>query len=734
MKDIITIKEFFVEGNNREVSHVLLHITEPTTPAEIEKGYFFALSEINYGDLGQIQHLQKMIEDLESSFYESDLPSKQAFEQTLEFINKRSHHVLQENDSQVHCIVGRVLGNEIAFTEHGDMDAWVFYATKDQTLKVIDVLQDEKRKKSSDQLFSNIIEGKLNQGDSMLVVSGQVKKYFNLENFQHLIANQSQTEVVHHIKKTLESINSNFSYGGIFCKIFSEQNISETKNQTHPEDDAPNILQEQSTQSHKKALIPHSPHKNVKATLEKTTDKKKKKIFQNTPETNYRPRKSLEKESFFNALLIGIGRAVISTVIFLFRLLKNFFRYLLNFCIMMFVLITNKGGQRSQVLDEMQENVDKRKEQVHDLPLLSKLLFILTFLFAIVFTGSLLYLRHQEDLQVTEKQQKELLLSIEDKINAANASLIYSDDSKALTLYQEAKGLLAQLEENTQTSKEHIRTIHDEIEEGLRKLQKLTLIDAEIVVDANSIIEQPQLESLALIDDTMLAYGQNDKRGIKISSLTNDAILWEHTAIPELIQSTTPKEQDIVVFTTAGKDIAVFDKETQGLTQKTILFSNENSSIADVFVYNTKVYTLDPTTHQIYKHNKTQTGYDRGVPWLQEDINLAGANSLAIDGDVYVLQNGNTILKFTKGKQEEFEVKGLQPELHGAHILWTYSDVPYLFILEPETKRVILLEKNGKLMAQYTSEKWQQPTGMVVKPAIKQIFVLDQNKVYKFNY
>jgi len=567
------------------------------------------------------------------------------------------------------------------------------------------------------------------------VVSGQVKKYFDLESFQHLIANQTQTEVINHLRKTLEGINSNFSYGGIFCKIADkhappEETESQKKEMvvnSSTQKEEPEIFVPQKT-------VSNSPLKTLKNKFEKTSDKKKKKILQNTPETNYRPRKSLQKESLLNVILIGIGRSLISTAVFLFNFLKNILRHLLNFCIMMFVLITNKGGQRGQVLDELQDGIERKKTQVHELPLLSKLLFVLTLIFAVVFTGSLLYLRHQEDQQVAEKQQKELLLSIEDKINAASASQIYSDDTKALTLYQEAKGLIDQLETNTQTSKEHIDALREEISDGLRKLQKLTLIHPELVVDAGSVIDQPQLVSLALIDDTLLAYGKNDKRGIKISSLTNDASIWEHTAIPELIQSTTPKEQDIVVFTTGPKAIAVFDKETQGLTQKAISFSDENSTIADVFVYNTRVYTLDPNTNQIYKHNKTQTGYDRGIPWLQEEVDLSGGNSLAIDGDLFVLKNGTSILKFTKGKQEEFEIKGLQPELHGATILWTYSDVPYLFILEPETKRVILLEKNGKLMAQFTSDEWQQPTGMVVKPAIKQIFILDQNKVYKFNY
>src|SRR3989344_2445824 len=47
MEHKLQIHEFFVEGGESERSHVLLHITEPSTPEEREKGYFFAVCELN---------------------------------------------------------------------------------------------------------------------------------------------------------------------------------------------------------------------------------------------------------------------------------------------------------------------------------------------------------------------------------------------------------------------------------------------------------------------------------------------------------------------------------------------------------------------------------------------------------------------------------------------------------------------------------------------------------------
>jgi hypothetical protein len=41
MSGKIEINEFFIEGGDQKKSHVLLHITEPSTPEEEDRGYFF---------------------------------------------------------------------------------------------------------------------------------------------------------------------------------------------------------------------------------------------------------------------------------------------------------------------------------------------------------------------------------------------------------------------------------------------------------------------------------------------------------------------------------------------------------------------------------------------------------------------------------------------------------------------------------------------------------------------
>jgi len=125
-------------------------------------------------------------------------------------------------------------------------------------------------------------------------------------------------------------------------------------------------------------------------------------------------------------------------------------------------------------------------------------------------------------------------------------------------------------------------------------------------------------------------------------------------------------------------------------------------------------------------------GYDKGSAWLKTDTDIHDAVSLAIDGDLFLLKSDGQILKFVSGYQQEFTIAGLDPKLENPTEIWTYNNLKYLYILEPTHKRVVVLDKNGQMLQQYTSDSWQNPTGMIVDEENKVIYILDNNKIHRF--
>jgi hypothetical protein len=96
------------------------------------------------------------------------------------------------------------------------------------------------------------------------------------------------------------------------------------------------------------------------------------------------------------------------------------------------------------------------------------------------------------------------------------------------------------------------------------------------------------------------------------------------------------------------------------------------------------------------------------------------------------LKNDGSVLKFTSGESQPFSLAGLTPALEQPELIWTYNNVNNLYILESAHKRVVVTDKTGKLIGQYTDPAWVNPTSIIVNEEKKIVYILDQNKLYKF--
>jgi len=188
-----------------------------------------------------------------------------------------------------------------------------------------------------------------------------------------------------------------------------------------------------------------------------------------------------------------------------------------------------------------------------------------------------------------------------------------------------------------------------------------------------------------------------------------------------------------VYFLTKDQNLAQFDNETKAVIPREIGFANDNVTISAMTIYNGKLYTLDTTNDQLYKHNKTQTGYDKGTSWLTgNSLDFSTANSVSVDGNIYIGHSTGEITKLFRGEKQSFEISGLDPVLKNISAIWTSNDADSIFVLDSTQKRVVQLSKDGVFKKQYTSDVWQSPNDMFVDEANNTVYVLDRNILYKF--
>ncbi|MBI5728579.1 MAG: hypothetical protein HY984_02395 [Candidatus Magasanikbacteria bacterium] len=737
---MLAIREFFVEGKHPEKSHVLLHVTEPSTKEELAKGYFFAISEIDNGTTEQIEHLQKLIDDFESGYYETDEEAgRDAFEVNVEFINRRGHHILQNQHARVHCVLGVIRGQAVSLTYHGEPVATLLYQDKTgpHQLPIIEPNSDDVK---PGQLFSALLQGSLNPGDHLYVSTPNVTEFIPLDRIEKLVFSRPTEQTVEHVEKVLRGARTAHSYGGLLAHFLTKEEIPKTGRQ--PKfllDDSAKSMERLATreQSTEQLLSP----KLIRETKQKMKDyvaaRNEEPPEQVIPkegkatETNYRPRRP-KRPSPVGALLTSFARAMVLGGRGLVRVVGKGLRTMGKLFIAIILLITNKGGQRQTVLHAWQEWLAVKKQAVRDLSLVSKILFGVAVAATITFFVGVSYLRWQTARTAMEQARRAEIQELQTKSDDAEARLRYGDEAAAASLVADAKRRLELLIKERPQEMNKLASLQTNLKRLDDKLQKRELIAPTLIAEIKAA-DQARLEKLVMIDGNLIAYGPEETHFYHLDSTTKKLTSQEYSPLFHLRSGSTPKENDVTVFAIGDQGIAAYDKKTGVLSTKDIQFPLSNTRLRDIFVYNQRLYTLDVGNGRIYKHNRTQTGYDRGQNWLKDNgVKLDDAVSFAIDGDVYVLNARGEILHFSGGNQVPLATTGLLTPLAEPKIIWTYNGVDDLYVLEAKEKRVIVMGKSGQVKKQYTAKEWQSPTGMAIDTNRHRIFILDNNKIYEF--
>jgi len=636
---------------------------------------------------------------------------------------------------------------------HGNVRVNLPLADRSLGVQFPDVLGGESDP-TSGQLFPSVMQGQLNIGDYFYIATPHVIDYFTFDRVAKILLTRNTRQSATHIQKVLGDLGSELSFGGVMFHFPTSADMPKTgKRPIQSDDGSAASLQKLASQEKTTEEIMRSSvasnfgkkwqawraiqtEKATKKALENTHEKRKREMTKNQKghiETNFRPRED-GKEPILNVALITFGRGLVWCLNALWRLLKGTTIFTGKFTIALVLLITNKDGKRQDVLRVWRHAWYVKKEKFSDMPMLSKILFVLTLMLALIFLGSIATFKIKATYATKNAAYNNAVQAIIDKKAAAEASIIYGDDNRALTLLQEAKAGLDNLSESGKTRKNKKTELTKGVEEALSKLRKLIIVTPELVIDLTQQNPKAQTTSLVQIDKTLLAYGVDDNFLYKIDAQAKTVELKDHTGFSRLSNASTPKENDFVTFLTGDNEIASYDKNTSLLTKKDVAYPNENTKLSSICVYNRKLYTVDTTNNQIYKHVLTQTGFDKGAVWLKDDADVKDAVSIAVDGDMFVLKQNDELIKLTGGLKQDFTLSGVDPQLNKPTIVWTYNNVNNIYILEPTNKRVIVIDKTGKLVAQYTANEWKSPSGMIVDEAEKRVYVLDENKLYRFNF
>ena len=108
--------------------------------------------------------------------------------------------------------------------------------------------------------------------------------------------------------------------------------------------------------------------------------------------------------------------------------------------------------------------------------------------------------------------------------------------------------------------------------------------------------------------------------------------------------------------------------------------------------FQNNLYVLDRVANRIHKYIPTPGGYELEPSDFfdpAEEVDISTARDMAIDGDIYILLDDNSILKYRAGQQMRFQVRGLDRPIQSASLIFTSQESDSLFIVDEGNRRII---------------------------------------------
>ncbi len=161
--------------------------------------------------------------------------------------------------------------------------------------------------------------------------------------------------------------------------------------------------------------------------------------------------------------------------------------------------------------------------------------------------------------------------------------------------------------------------------------------------------------------------------------------------------------------------------------------SDRNAIILDYF--RGYVYVFNPEKRNIYRYIDRDDELSDPIGWLtnKQDIKFNQITSMAIDGNIWLADNEGVIHKLDRGEPVDFEITGLSENFGGSIQLFANHNTSYLYVLEPEKSRLVLLSPEGELITQITSPSLASATQIFVDEDSQQAYAVSGSLVYQIN-
>lgn len=331
--------------------------------------------------------------------------------------------------------------------------------------------------------------------------------------------------------------------------------------------------------------------------------------------------------------------------------------------------------------------------------------------------------RYYQAHKKSNDQIDSTISSMQKNISDANAAFLYGDEAKAASLTTDLENQLNGLKDVPTDKQSTVNDIRNQVTDLENKVNKISKVDAEnlgTLSNSNNLIVLPTYFATEN-NRTVVSYNRS-------SGSIQDNVL---KTSEQIVRSVFWKNNISVIYN--GSELRQWNAQTGVIGAA---FTDQVPKISDavgmrLYPTNNRVYIIDKANKQIVSFQITDSTFTKPTTSLKGTDELANASDLAIDGNIYIAANGS-ILKYNSGAKQDFSTS--LTNLSGNTKLYTETSYANLYVMDPDSKKVSILNKNGTLVKTLTSDSFNDMRDFYVDEKGKAIYILNGSSLLRVKF
>ncbi len=209
----------------------------------------------------------------------------------------------------------------------------------------------------------------------------------------------------------------------------------------------------------------------------------------------------------------------------------------------------------------------------------------------------------------------------------------------------------------------------------------------------------------------------------------------------QLIAGITRADNKAALVAVGKNALYLYDPEAAQWSNSQVEDAETWGEIRSLAGYGGNLYLLDAANNQIHKYVPSEKGLSaQSTPYFAGDAQpvLNKAVDMAIDGDIWVLNDNGTILRFRGGAPVSFSLGPLATPLKNPVAIFTQPEVDSLYVADAGNQRIVEFDKNGVFVRQFKpyaqkGDVFQDLSDFTVNETKRKLYFISGDAAYMAN-